>query len=213
MAVKKKKTVAKKGKATKKPVAKKTVVKKIITEEEDLIAFDIDEEVEEREIDDVIATQQEERKWKKLTLTQERFCQLYVSGDRELFGNGTQSYIQAYGVDVSKKGSYDVARAGACENLAKPHIIDRINSLLEECWLNDQAVDKQLAFVIHQHADMSSKVSAIKEYNKLRNRIIEQKKVSGEIIVLNTNATEAEIDAALQKAIFNNKTPKSKNQR
>ena len=39
----------------------------------------------------------------KLTPQQELFCQLYA-GDREFFGNGVQSYIEAYKVDTTKKG-------------------------------------------------------------------------------------------------------------
>ena len=39
----------------------------------------------------------------KLTPQQELFCQLYA-GDREFFGNGVQSYIEAYNVDTSKPG-------------------------------------------------------------------------------------------------------------
>jgi hypothetical protein len=46
--------------------------------------------------------------------------------------------------------------------------------LLEESGLNDQWVDKQLAFVITQYADIPSKVAAIKEYNKMRNRITDK---------------------------------------
>jgi hypothetical protein len=46
--------------------------------------------------------------------------------------------------------------------------------LLEETGFNDVAVDKQLATVITQNADFGSKVSAIREYNKLKQRITER---------------------------------------
>ena len=100
---------------------------------------------------------------------QKRFCELYVSQD--FFGNGTQSYIEAYGIDMNKKNAYNTARVCASENLAKPNIIAYINQLLEDGGLNDSHVDKQLLFVINQHADFPSKVAAIKEYNKVRGRI------------------------------------------
>lgn len=115
----------------------------------------------------------EELKEKGLTLQQEKFCQLY-SSDREFFGNGVQSYIEAYDVDLSKKNAYNVAKNGAYENLTKPDILKRINELLELRGLNDSFVDKQLELVITQNAEFHAKVAAIKEYNKLKKRTVEQ---------------------------------------
>jgi len=106
---------------------------------------------------------------KKLSLQQEEFCKNFVGPD-EFFGNGVQSYIKAYKIDTSKKGQYDVAKAGAYENLTKPYINDRINELLEDQGLNDANVDKQLGLVINQNAEFSTKVAAIREYNKLKKR-------------------------------------------
>lgn len=106
---------------------------------------------------------------RELTLQQEAFCKNYVS--EEFFGNGTQAYINAYNIDLAKKGAYESARAKASENLTKPNICKRINDLLDEAGLNDQFVDKQLLFLINQHADFGAKVSAIKEYNKLKQRV------------------------------------------
>lgn len=105
----------------------------------------------------------------ELSMRQKRFCELYVSQD--FFGNGTQSYIEAYGIDLNKKNAYNTAKVSASENLAKPNIIAYINQLLEDGGLNDSHVDKQLLFVINQHADFPSKVAAIREYNKVRGRI------------------------------------------
>lgn len=107
-----------------------------------------------------------------LTPKQKRFCENYVS--QEFFGNGTQSYIEAYGIDVTQKGAYDTARACASETLAKPNVYNYINSLLEESGLNDAFVDKQLLFLISQHAEFSAKIAAIKEYNKLKQRITDK---------------------------------------
>lgn len=112
----------------------------------------------------------------KLTLKQELFCKLYIS--QEIFGNGTQAYIEAYNIDITEKGAYAVARAGASENLTKPNIIDRINELLEEQGLNDQFVDKQLLFLIQQHADLNAKKGAIQEYNKLKSRIVDKAEIT-----------------------------------
>lgn len=114
-----------------------------------------------------------DQKVKSLNPKQELFCQLYAS-DREFFGNGTQSYIKAYDIDTTKKGSYAAARASACDLLTMPNINSRINELLESGGLNDNFVDKQLLFLINQNADLSTKRSAIAEYNKLKSRITEK---------------------------------------
>lgn len=113
----------------------------------------------------------------KLTPQQELFCQLYA-GDREFFGNGVQSYIEAYGVDTSKPGWYTTARAGAHENLTKPHILERIDEIFEAHGLNDQFVDKQLEKLIIQDADFNAKMKAIAEYNKLKARITEKRDIT-----------------------------------
>lgn len=42
--------------------------------------------------------------------------------------------------------------------------------MLDTVDLNDQAVDGQLAYLIHQHEDKSNKLGAIKEYNRIKNR-------------------------------------------
>jgi len=114
----------------------------------------------------------------KLTAKQERFCVLYAS-DREFFGNGTQSYIEAYNVNIEKKNGYSTARRCASDNLAKPLILNRINELLEEDGLNDAFVDKQLKFLITQHQDHRAKIAAIKEYNNLKGRIANKIELTG----------------------------------
>jgi hypothetical protein len=46
-----------------------------------------------------------------------------------------------------------------------------IDSILEDMALNDQRVDKELAKLILQDDEKSTKLQAIKEYNTLRARI------------------------------------------
>lgn len=113
----------------------------------------------------------------RLTPQQELFCQLYA-GDREFFGNGVQSYIEAYNVDTSKPGWYRTARACASELLTKPNILERIDEIFEAHGLNDQFVDKQLEKLIVQDADYSAKMKAIAEYNKLKARITEKRDIT-----------------------------------
>lgn len=105
----------------------------------------------------------------KLNEKQIRFCITYVSKD--FFANGTESYADAYGIDLSAPGQYRVACSEASRLLTNVDILEYINELLDLSGLNDQFVDKQLTFVITQNADMGSKVAAIREYNKLKKRI------------------------------------------
>lgn len=109
----------------------------------------------------------------ELNAKRELFCELFAS-DREFFGNGTESYAEAYGYDLSNPAKYAAAAAGASRLLKNAKVLLRINEILEVKGLNDEFVDKQLAFVIVQNADFGSKIAAIREYNKLKGRIIEK---------------------------------------
>lgn len=113
---------------------------------------------------------------KVLTAKQELFCELFAS-DKEFFGNGTQAYIEAYNVDLTKKGAYAGARASSSRMLTNANILRRIDELLESGVLNDQFVDKQIAFLIAQNAELSTKLGAIKEYNALKQRVTNKLKV------------------------------------
>lgn len=109
----------------------------------------------------------------KLNEKQELFCQCYAT-EREFFGNGVQSYIEIYKPDTSKPNWYKSACVSASQLLSNIKVCRRITELLEDGGFNDTNIDKQLEIVIMQNADFSSKVAAIREYNKLRNRVIER---------------------------------------
>src|SRR6266498_75388 len=111
---------------------------------------------------------------KKLTLKQERFCQLYARGAADLYGNATRCYAEAYGVDLEVKGGYKRAQMAGSRLVSNDIISNRINKLLEGEGLNDTFVDAQLAFVVRQSGDFAAKVAGIREYNKIRGRIIEK---------------------------------------
>lgn len=113
----------------------------------------------------------------KLNPKQERFCELYSSHE-EFFANGTMAYIEAYDVNTSKPNAYKVAQASASRLLSKVMILDRINELLELRGLNDVYVDKQLEFLITQNAELGTKLAAIREYNKLKSRIVEKSELN-----------------------------------
>lgn len=102
----------------------------------------------------------------------EAFCQLYAS-DLEFFGNGTQSYIKVYN-PVQRGNWYNVVRANASKLLTNANVLKRIDELLNFDGFNEQAVDKELKFVIAQRNDLASKVSAIREFNRLKARVTEK---------------------------------------
>lgn len=113
--------------------------------------------------------------WEKygINLQQETFCQYYTS-QSEFFGNGVQSYIQAYDIDITREGGYHVAKTSASRLLSDINVCKRINDLLSEGGLNDVFVDRQLLFLITQHDDKNIKLGALREYNKLKQRITEK---------------------------------------
>ncbi|WP_026536942.1 hypothetical protein [Arthrobacter sp. 9MFCol3.1] len=84
-------------------------------------------------------------------LQQEEFCQLYVS--KEFFGNGVETYLEVYDIDRSKPNWYKTACSAASRLLSNVKVAERISQLLDDAGLNDSHVDKQLLFLITQHAD------------------------------------------------------------
>lgn len=108
---------------------------------------------------------------------QELFCSLYAT-ETEFFGNGVQSYIEAYDPDQTRPNWYKSACVCASQLLSNIKVIARINQILEETGLNDAFVDKQLSFLMTQHADFTNKLGAIKEYNKLKQRITEKQDIT-----------------------------------
>lgn len=116
-----------------------------------------------------------------LNLQQEAFCQLYIGVDRELFGNGARCYLEVYDpehfIRFKKHMKFEVAAALASRMLTRVKVIERINVLLEEGGFNDTNVDKQHLFLINQHADLRTKLGAIKEYNAVKKRVDNSPKV------------------------------------
>lgn len=85
-------------------------------------------------------------------------------------GNRIESVVEAYNIDTSKKRWKRVASEMAYENLTRPHILEAINELFSEAGLTDQVADRELQYVIEQKAELSPKVKAISEYNRLTGR-------------------------------------------
>jgi hypothetical protein len=118
----------------------------------------------------------------ELTVQEEKFCQLFVS-DKEFIGNGTQSYIEAFEIDLKKKNAYQTARVQAHNLLTNININTRIKDLIET-ELTEVNADKQLSFLIIQNAELSTKLGAIKEFNALKNRIKTNLNISGQVELL-----------------------------
>lgn len=112
---------------------------------------------------------------RRLNPKQELFCQLYIS-DEESWGNGAESYAQAY--ELKRVGNwYKTACVSASRLLRKDNVSHRINELLD-LRLSDELVDRELAYVVSQKSDLSSKVAAIKEYNRLKRRVDDSPKIA-----------------------------------
>lgn len=125
-----------------------------------------------------------------LNENQELFAKTYVSS--EFFGNGVQTYIEVYKPDQSKPNWYKIACQSASQILSNIKVCERINELLDEAGLNDVFVDKQLLYLISQHNDLANKLGAIKEYNKLKQRIVDKVETSGSV-TLNFDKDDAKL--------------------
>lgn len=145
--------------------------------EEDDIPVELDDEWNKKKIE-------EEEVLEELTLRQERFCQLYALDTRFMW-NWVSAYLEVYDIDTSKKWWYKTACACSSRLLSNAKVYHRINELLEQDWLNDEFADKQLLYVMSQQASLSAKLEAIKEYNKLKQRITNKIEHSGQVAIGN----------------------------
>lgn len=127
----------------------------------------------------------------KLNLKQEEFCKMYTSNDRDMFGNGVQSYIEIYEPDTSKSNWYKTACASASQLLSNIKVINKINELLEEQGFNDENVEKQHLFILNQHVNIPAKMKAIDSYYKLKGKNAADKvEHSGEVKTIHSEDTK-----------------------
>lgn len=112
--------------------------------------------------------------WEELTARQLKFIELYCG---DMLGNWVQSYLEVYDIDTNKTWWYKTACSASSRLLSNVKVYDKINSMLEESWLNDNFIDKQLLFLASQQADLTQKLWAIREYNKIKQRVVEKKEV------------------------------------
>jgi hypothetical protein len=96
----------------------------------------------------------------------EVFCREYLKTS-----NGTRSYALSRGANIEDAEAYQVCAAEASRLLKHVKICARLNELMDLEGFNDTAIDKELNYLAHQHADLKVKIAAIKEYNVLKQRI------------------------------------------
>lgn len=140
----------------------------------------------------------------------ELFSHLYSGHhNASLFGNGTQCYSIAYGYtdkinanldsieDLTMKGDAgytvkvkaleaanrrmkNLCSVEAARLLVNPRISKRCDWLLNSTISSDFS-DQELQYVIAQRNDLNSKVQAIKEHNRVKQRVSD--KIEGELVV------------------------------
>lgn len=133
------------------------------------------------------------KKQETINLRQKKFCELFAT-DKEFFGNGTQSYIEAYSVPASK---YNSAGACAARLLKDVKILAYIDNIMAECGFNNQHANKQLSFLMTQNAELGVKLGAIRHFNDLKQRITQ--KIEANIVSEENVITESELLARLTK--------------
>lgn len=146
----------------------------------------------------------------KLNLNQKTFCELYTKNSA-LFGNATICYGIAYGYELDTLSqesewseydefgkreklsdspydmAYNVCSVEGNRLLRNPKINEYINSLLNSMMTNEDA-DAELSWVMKQRTDMGPKVQALREFNKLKSRIVNNIEITG--ITIDKNKKE-----------------------
>lgn len=102
-----------------------------------------------------------------LTLRMECFARAYTDiSNPETFGHALNSFKEAYAAG----GQEDTNKAAAYRVRNHPAIKERIQELAEMVGFNNEDVDLQHLKVIRQDRDLSNKMRAIQEFNKLKAR-------------------------------------------
>ncbi|MEI8130652.1 MAG: hypothetical protein WCG55_04085 [bacterium] len=120
---------------------------------------------------------------KNINTEQELFCRAYTRTGTT-FGNATLSYSEAYGHDFEALESTEkkdrlkhYCAVSGSRLMRNDDIIKRIQDLLNEL-IDEKAVDSELAWLIVQKEDLSAKLGAIREYNRVNNRVTKNMKLA-----------------------------------
>lgn len=146
------------------------------------------------------ATKKATKTLKKLSPEHELFCQLYVGNhNRDLFGNATRCYMEAYGfnervsnirnqisqlaqdrdrgyttevkaLEANIKSIETSARTAGNRLFTNVYIRARVDSLMDSM-ITEEFYDREMLYVAGQRFDLASKVAAMREFNALKKRI------------------------------------------
>jgi len=152
------------------------------------------------------------------------FCKLYTQ-NTDLFGNATLCYAEAFGYDLESLSqeavysepdefghrekiedspytkAYNVCSVNSARLLRNAKIDEYTKILLNEMMTNENA-DAELAWVMKQRRDLGPKIQALREFNKLKNRVTDN------INIYNIPVDKKDkkiTDNALSKYLKNNK--------
>lgn len=95
-------------------------------------------------------------------------------GARTTTGRGKNRKMSDY--DTIKRKMFNIegtCKVEASRLLTYPHVLARGNHLMD-ILIEDKIVDRELAFVIQQRGDLSSKTQAIVHYDKKKGRLVEK---------------------------------------
>lgn len=114
---------------------------------------------------------------------QELFLRYYIQNSATR-GNGAMSYNMAYGkgLENHEKGSdkynriHAVCRVEASKLLTRPNVNARRIQLGTQM-LRDEVVDFELSKVVTQDEERGHKLGAIREYNRMKGRVVEKKDI------------------------------------
>lgn len=116
-----------------------------------------------------------------LTEGQKLFCKIYAT-DLEFMGNWVYAYSQAFWISIEEKWWYMTCAAWASRLLKQDKILSLVRSMLDST-MNEVMADRELAFLVQQHSDLSVKRAALRDWNELNWRIkqrIENRQVDKE---------------------------------
>lgn len=121
-------------------------------------------------------TEDDKDLWQYLTPRQRKFCE-YYSSHEEVLWNGVRSYAKAYDIDEVKLVSKYKAVQTCSTRLLSNVIVNRYIASLLDLKYSDEFLDSQLWLLALQNADPKIKIEAIKELNKLKQRITDKSEV------------------------------------
>lgn len=110
-----------------------------------------------------------------------KFCEIFWT-DNACMGNGTRSYAKAYEISLEQlegESEQETKRrysdtSSYCSRLLNQSRIKQYLTLLIQNSFNNQAVDDELAKLIRQNAKLEPKLGAIREFNRLKQRILDK---------------------------------------